>query len=33
MESYDIEEAFNLQCDALRMRASCEMALKHHKEA
>lgn len=33
MESYDYEDAFEIQCDALRMRSSCEMALKYHKEA
>jgi len=33
IESYDYEKAFKIQCEALRMKANCEMALKNHKEA
>jgi hypothetical protein len=33
IESYDFEKAFRTQCEALRLRASSEMALLQHKVA
>jgi len=33
IESYDYLNALEIQCDALKMRSSCEMAIKNYKDA